>query len=190
MSNINGHTGEVVRDYYVRQTRGADVEHARDAFAQLLDAAAPPAVDHQLDSGPLPPPLPLLPLSVCPLELVVSPTPPRLPSATDEPNWMVRARAQPIDFGTQHPDYNSKSVKAQWTEEELNYVGEWCTAALTNNPSTSNVVAKCRDHIMKDPAAWPIFHSIHVLDSGRLRNGYRAWQTRGRLIDPENPLYM
>lgn len=189
VSNINGHTGEVVRDYYVRQTRGADVEHARDAFAQLLEATPDPDATHHLATGPLPSPLPL-PLTVSPLELVVCPTPARLPGSTDEPNWMVRARPQPIDFGTQHPDYSSKSVKAHWTEDELNYIGNWCTAALTSNPSICNIVAKCRDHIMKDPAAWPIFHSIHVLDSGRLRNGYRAWQTRGRMIDPENPLYI
>ena len=187
VSNINGHTGEVARDYYVRQSRGADVEHARDAFAQLLEADSASSPTPLVTAGRLPSALPLPQPSLVAreLELVMSEESPSL----EEPIWTVRARAQPIDFGTQHPDYKSKSIKAQWTDEELNYVGEWCTTTLAHNPSTSNVVAKCRDHIMKDPAAWPIFHSIHVLDSGRLRNGYRAWQTRGRMMDPENPHY-
>jgi hypothetical protein len=163
--SINGHSGAVTKDYYIQRVRGADVQHAREAFHEMFGVAEEPRDEDgppgPIEWSPLPLPLPLLD----PLQAV--------PGQPD--SWRERHVPVAIDFGTAHPDYNNTSVKAHWTEEEKDYVGKWCAKTLNENPFTTNVVAKCRAYILDDPAAWPIFHANHVLDSGRLRNGYRTW---------------
>ncbi len=172
--SINGHSGAVAKDYYVHKVRGEDVQHAREAFQEMFGAVGTDCAEESLpiEWAPLPLPLPLDPHAVGTSPVRGGPAPPR--------SWLERTAPVAIDFGTAHPDYKNKSVKAHWTDEEKEYVGRWCAQTLNENPLTSNVVAKCREHILRDPLAWPIFHANHVLDSGRLRNGYRSWANENK----------
>jgi hypothetical protein len=164
--SINGHSGAVAKDYYIHKVRGEDVQHAREAFLEMFDRSDDAAVDdddNNDNNGPSG-------HARSPQAVSVSARGPEPPSS-----WQERTAPVAIDFGTAHPDYKSTSIKAHWTDEEKEYVGKWCARVLNENQFTCNVVAKCRAHILDDPAAWPIFHANHVLDSGRLRNGYRSW---------------
>jgi hypothetical protein len=165
--SINGHSGAVAKDYYIHKVRGEDVQHAREAFQEMFST-----VDDDDAEGPEPRSTEWAPLPL-PLEANLMQSPARGPAAPR--SWQERAAPVAIDFGSAHPDYKNTSVKAHWTDEEKDYVGRWCARTLNENPLTSNVVAKCREYILRDPFAWPIFHANHVLDSGRLRNGYRSW---------------
>lgn len=100
------------------------------------------------------------------------------------PTWSPAPKPTPLNFGTAHPDYGSKSKRAQWTADEIKYIADFCTKKLEENPQCSTLVAQCRDRIMVDPDALPIFHVNHVLDSGRLRSGYRTWQSNLLSVSP------
>jgi hypothetical protein len=186
---INGHSGATTKDYYIQKVRGNDVQHAREAFQAMFgaakDAAAAAAdveaaaadVDQAQSDNTAWSPLPLPINAQSRTESASSRTPsmPTSPLPALPVLWQQRPAVVAIDFGTAHPDYKSTAVKARWTDEEKDYIGRWCARKLNENPLTNSVVAKCRKHILQDPDAWPIFHANHVLDSGRLRNGYRTW---------------
>ena len=153
---INGHTSAVAKDYYIHKARGNDVIHAREAFSHLSAPLAP--VDNLQAAFDSASPKPL---------------PPDRPVATTA--WSQAPKAAALQFGMAHPDFGTKGKRARWTEEEVSYIGSWCANKMRENPHCTTLVAQCREHILTDPFALPIFHSIHVLDSGRLRTGYRAW---------------
>ena len=93
------------------------------------------------------------------------------------------------DWGTKHPDYQKITVKGQtvmkratWTDEEIEYIAKYCLQKVETNPEAkATIVASCLEHIQRDPEALPIFHPNHVLDSSRLRNGYRSALNKGLL---------
>jgi hypothetical protein len=205
---INGHSSDVVADYYLRKARGRDVLRARSAF-EFVDTqpntshgqashqqqvnTQPPALAPALalPSTPAPPAL-ALPSTPAPpaLALPSTPAPPaHLPAFDDlvgmfltatgpsgQSRWQPRPKAQALQFGTAHPDYNSLAKRARWTEEELDYIAKYCAEDRIRNPNNVNVMAGCLKQIMADPDALPIFHVIHILNTARLRNGYRSIQ--------------
>lgn len=98
---------------------------------------------------------------------------PLFPKATE------RDVHQALVWGLDHPD-GPERKKARWTDAEVRYIGNWCEQQLRINPHHGTLAAACLKHIMADPAAQRIFHEIHVLDSARLRHGYRMYQ---RLVE-------
>lgn len=90
-----------------------------------------------------------------------------------ESNWPAEETTDYRPWGTMHPSFNkvSKSMcqRAIWSDDELNYLGRWIDKFGTDN---SCRVARCLHHIYQDESATPIFHQIHVLNSGRLRAGF------------------
>ena len=81
--------------------------------------------------------------------------------------------------GSKHPCINmpSSQKRAQWTNEEINFVGWWCTETLAINPLLANkIVSQCLNFIMSNKEARSIFHPIHVLSSGRLKYGYDVYK--------------
>jgi hypothetical protein len=78
-------------------------------------------------------------------------------------------------WGSLHPDGGKENLKrARWTDEEVNYIGE--KIAKLEKTSPHRLIARCLAIIKADPDAKAIFHENHVLDSGRLRSGYDAYQ--------------
>jgi hypothetical protein len=154
VSNINGHTSEVTRDYYLRMDRTTDVHRARQAMNIATDSPSSPG-------NLLEPPL----------------------------TWDNHSKETlcAADWGTKHPDYQKTTVKGQnvvkratWTEEEIRYIADYCVQKVEENPEAkSTICASCLEYIHTDPEALPIFHANHVLDSARLRTGYRQAIKRG-----------
>ena len=199
--NINGHTSETTRDYYLFEDRADDVAHARNAFGQHRVAEEPDLgymedilmdlVDGPGDGDygeplqplhlPLPPIVPLSLLLPAPLPLPLPlPLPhqsfaPSTTSAPVLPRWVPPYVPAVLQWGTAHPDYKTGKPTAQWTHEEKNYLGAWCERFTMDYPETKNVVAKCLKHISTDPRAVAIFHAHHTLNSARLRNGLRQF---------------
>jgi hypothetical protein len=180
--NINGHTSQVAKDYYVFKDRNKEVHQARNAFKSMVPAPETPA-EHEDNFSiegidvfdfdvewqePVPVPVHSIP-SV------------NIPSHT----WPQADNAAVTDWGTGRADYCTSKTdkKAVWTQQEVNYVGRWCDSTLNKNPHMRNVVAKCLAHIRRDEKARPIFHPLHVFDSARLRNGYRTWLKQNNRLD-------
>jgi hypothetical protein len=90
--------------------------------------------------------------------------------------WPEVAQLEYIDWGTSHPDYNNNKKRAKWTVPELDYIQRWVNKFIGPEQSRRNVVAMLLKYITVGAGhreAKPIFHAIHVLDSTRLRHGYR-----------------
>jgi hypothetical protein len=167
VQNINGHTSETTRDYYLLEERVEDVHHANAAFGTdfglivrdlseditILDAVALPVpVQHLPIPLPLPLPLPAL----------------HTPSAAP--------RGPTVRGGARHPDFGTTKTTAQWTQEEKQFLGTWCAQYQARYPEVKNVVANCLHHILRTPAVHAIFHDYHTLNSARLRAGWRQFQ--------------
>lgn len=200
VQNINGHTSEVTRDYYLLEDREEDVAQARDAFGGAFGGAYGgafgAAFDEQQEEHELgyvedvladlvngsadddvmeytvPPVDPLPPLSPLPRPL---PLPLPLKSPRAAPLSFSLPHTATVDWGTSHPDYGTEKATAQWTQNEKQYLGSWCTRFRERFPDTNNVVARCLKHLQSDPYAVAIFHAHHTLNSARLRNGLRQY---------------
>lgn len=149
VQSINGHSSQVTQDYYVREDRAREVAQARSAFTVITQQVVP---DEAAD-GRAPAQQPLF------------------------PRWAERDNYRAIQWGADHPDSGKPSCKkAQWTKDEITYIGDFCDKQLAINPQHATLVAACRKRILRDPDAYAIFHERHVLDVGRLRDGYRTYK--------------
>ena len=188
VQNINGHTSETTRDYYLLEDRVEDVAQARGAFASamceqqlepdmgfmddiladLVEGPSDAEDENSVDA--------MIPTSV-PALLMTPPKPLPLPLHLLTPLPVSRGpqRSSALDWGTSHPDYLTEKPTAQWTQCEKQYLGLWCSRFKDNFPDASNVVAKCLKHLQSDQHAIAIFHAHHTLNSARLRNGLRQY---------------
>jgi hypothetical protein len=182
---INGHSGKTTEDYYILCDRTNEVTSARNAFDRISFPAShsPDGEVYAAGAGtPESTPSTDTPMST-PLGSTphtrLLPTPSTTPQRATAPySWPRRDVLVAADWGREHPDYGEPGKRASWTDAEVTYVGNYCEAKLRNNPSCPTPVAECLKHMHTDPAARAIFHKIHVLDSGRLRNGYRLYLAR------------
>lgn len=190
VQNINGHSSETTKAYYLLEDRADDVLCSRGVLAEDFDAAlmdfaaditpeelldhlpALPGLDHMHSAVPLP-------LQLRAAAGVPEGEPPAR-SPTLIPRQYVRQQPAPpqaIDWGTRHPDYNNGSKDtAIWTHDEKIFLGRWCADYRAAFPEARAVVAKCLQHIRTNPAAISIFHKHHTLNSARLRNGHRQYE--------------
>ena len=183
---VNGHTSQVVKDYYVRKDRARDVYHARSGFASalglqmsssseptVLNCVTPPTAAGALNVLPaqaLAPPAPLpLPL---PLPLHLGGFSPVTPDVGALPNWDTHDTLEYEDWGKDHPDYDKKVGRAKWTQTEVRFITQKCRLVLIHNPSRLNLCSRCLKAIKADRNALPIFHVFHILNSARLRVGF------------------
>jgi hypothetical protein len=156
VSNINGHSSATVESYYLMNDRITDVHNSRPLFDHInseinLDTSECADDSEQFD--------------------------------TSQSNWASHANLQYDDWGTNHPDYQKTLKRAKWTDEEVKFIGDWCSKTINDNPEArSRIIALCWKHIMfgnGKRAALPLFHESHILDSGRLRHGFRNAQNSG-----------
>ena len=194
VQNVNGHTGAVVKDFYLRQDRSADAAAARRTFTTMsvanLERACVGEKTEGDDSNPRSKTARQLfdeeghvgvgaeefekhrarsldLLSVLKLELA-------------HRNWPTTDKLEPAQWGANHPEKRKNPVRVNWSEAELKYIVEWCTNAVVEHSSwRKTIVAKCREAIWHDPVAMKIFHVNHVLDSGKLMAGYKKAVAEG-----------
>jgi hypothetical protein len=178
---INGHTSQVARNYYVREDRVEEVNTARDALGPAmfntdinvfgpvssLSAGLPTRCGDESDSSDE--------------EEGRKGSEHRrrsLKCATEK--WPKRDTLQAADWGKDHPDYNKQLVKFSWSDPEITHIVNWCEAKVAENPAAkAMIVSKCLKALQQDPEALKIFHVNHVLDSARLRAGYRIAMEKG-----------
>lgn len=168
VQNINGHTSETTRAYYLMEDRAADVQRTKGVLTSdidtLLEVFATEMTEDEMQGPQEEPPA----VQVTPMT-VTQPAPPPTPPA-------ALPQAPVLDWGTIHPDYNTTKPTATWTIAEKHFVGTWCANFRQEHPGSSNAVAKCLKHIQAHPEAISIFHQYHTLDCTRLRNGLRQYE--------------
>lgn len=153
---VNGHSSATVKNYYLLNDRTSDVHSARNFFSQ---AGSNPHLSAQREddaSSPF-----CLRVNDDPISIDSSP-----PSA-----WAVSESAKHASWGTSHPEHHRMGVKkVKWSAQELDYVQNWIE---NDKQGDSNLaVSRCLAAIRNDRHATHIFHPHHILNSGRLRNGY------------------
>jgi hypothetical protein len=83
-------------------------------------------------------------------------------------------------WGHQHECYNSNTTKNKWSDAELDHL-EISILKVTNvYKNQTNLMARCLKLIINDPSAIPIYHKEHILNSARLRAGWKRLQSRQR----------
>jgi hypothetical protein len=93
--------------------------------------------------------------------------------------WVDETPQAYIDWGTSHPDYG-KSGRARWSTAELNYIKRWIIGKVSSRSYHSGRRTLCAlmlDDITNGSEhenARHIFHTSHVLNTARLRHGYRV----------------
>jgi hypothetical protein len=174
VQNINGHTSETTRDYYLMEDRTEDVHHAGAAFGNHLDEILDDLAEDITIMDAVPVPQPLLVLSAVPPPLPLPLNPLCSPPPAHAPSAALRGPA--VRGGARHPDFGTTKTTAQWTQEEKQFLGTWCAQYQARYPEVKNVVANCLHHILRTPAVHAIFHDYHTLNSARLRAGWRQYQ--------------
>lgn len=187
VQNINGHSSDITRDYYLLEDRVADVYAAKSAFEATMgeniqrlademcteDATTPQSP--ACTQWPLVDSPPFSPLSTWSQSTPQPFTPSPLKWPPSQYAAAPRSAATAPDWGTLHPDYKSGKTTARWTVEEKSVLGSWCTAFLETHTDNNNFLAQCLKHIQSRPELVAIFHPIHTLDSARLRTGWRTY---------------
>jgi hypothetical protein len=173
VSNINGHSDQTVKNYYVKKKRRQDAEDGQEMY-NVLSMDNPLSSDgwftmsdsYEHEEWNHPPESTVSNMSVSDDHQVdhqqvqlPSPRKQHLQSPTQE-RW-----------GEDHPEFNSPKSRIAWSDEENKYIREWWIKSGSN--CVSNVASKLLAHINKDENAHRIFHPNHTLDSGRIRHGLR-----------------
>ena len=140
ITDLNGHSSQVTRDYYLKTDRLAQSKAGREGFAQMIG--------FPVDQG------------------------------KDMPfHWPDEDMPDVPTYGTAHPDKDNPITKrARWTDEEVNFIGQWTRAYLGENPHATRVLSKLLHHIWKTPSCHAIFHPRHVLTTTRLKSGLSAYE--------------
>ena len=81
------------------------------------------------------------------------------------------------NWGTEHPSYGSAKLKIPWSKAELNHLGKLVKETLASDPDIKGrIYSFCLKKLRRDPAALPIYHKNHVLNSDRLKTGYLRYE--------------
>ena len=199
--NINGHSGQTTKDYYLKENRKQDVVNTTGIMTMQNKPGVPDSSEQNDNEN---------------FTFDQDFTPVALPMHGDE-NWRVSFEPRdPVVFdlkqfgaksvqhsslpfrdevvtqttvktinldegviGSKHPEKNLNARKAQWTDEEIDTVGEWCIKTLKTNPSLEPcIISKCNSYIMKTKAVREIFHPLHIASSARLRYGYDRYRMK------------
>jgi len=118
--NINGHTSQIVQDYYIKRDRHQDVQNARNAIAQITNQSDEQNIisedyDYDFDFD------------------------------IDYENGSIEKHTQ-SEWGSCHPNQNPNAKRVQWSEDELNYLkmlrnekklikSAHCLKAIMNDPA-------------------------------------------------------
>jgi hypothetical protein len=148
ISNINGHSSRIARMYYVERDRVKDISNTRNLFRYIVatDEDAPDHCYNAVEFGGV--------------------------------EWPKQTFHEYCNWGVHHPDYNKNTKRATWSRAELEYISDWIRERLVTKVQQGNLqtVSALWHYITRGPGkeqAQLIFHSNHILDSARLRHGYR-----------------
>ena len=81
--------------------------------------------------------------------------------------------------GENHPEKNPNAKRAEWTDAEVEFIGEWCSKTLKKRPEWSeSIISKCNHFIIHDEEIRKLFHPNHIASSARLRHGYDKYRMK------------
>ena len=194
VSSINTHSSRITQDYYVRSDIDKDVHLARLAMSPLQspdesrDLASTQGQFHASVGHFLPSSLGNFSSSIqSQFESPVGPFAPS-PVCSQFPPPCRDLVMPVLGWGIKHPDYQKFSAKsgkpvtrAEWSPAELEYMGRWYHDFRHENPDLQRMSSIFLSHLKKDKAAIAIFHTIHTLDSKRIRYGFDAAKRLGYL---------
>ena len=85
-----------------------------------------------------------------------------------------------IEWGRDHPSYNVVGAqKVKWSDEEIDYIGRKIAHMRERNTfNYKSRFSQMLQDILTDPTAYPIFHSQHIADSTKIRNGFEAYERK------------
>jgi hypothetical protein len=189
--NINGHSSQVTKEYYIRNEREADVANGCSAFKKCADLES----SHSQSL--------FTPDAGAERWTGSSSSASRFIDTTESNNIGIEydfiecdtmnnsalsfeeefgltvedfSSLQALDYGAKHPNQNKDALRVAWSNEEIKIIGHWCDNALRTNPQwSSTIVARCLTFISSNDEARQYFHPHHVEDSSRLRHGYDCW---------------
>jgi hypothetical protein len=181
IEHVNGHDSETTRDYYVKKKRKQDAHNAFKAFdifdanvghvGRPIDDTFETSVDNHFETSvdsnfetPFDDSLLLESF----LEDYVD---------VQEPMQLQVTQNCGV-IGCKHPHFDAlgSQMRAPWTEEEVDFVGNWCTKNILDHPEwEKTIVSKCTKYIKSTPAVRELFHPLHVTDSSRLRHGLEVY---------------
>jgi hypothetical protein len=80
-------------------------------------------------------------------------------------------------WGTSHPDFGRPTTRAKFTHIEVQWIGQYCTKLIRENPwMQSRMLVECLHALKLDFKMHKYFHPRHVTDAGRLRPGLEAFE--------------
>jgi hypothetical protein len=180
--NINGHSSQVTKDYYLREDRLGDIRNGCAAFKKL---AASPSNDATVVVCEEPTECAIVGYEMFEYDLLDCDTTKYCASSNNISNLSFEEEFglnteffQPavVVFGEKHPNQNCNAQRVAWSDAEVKIIGGWCKASLKLHPDwKSTIVARCLNFISSSDDARPYFHARHVEDSSRLRHGYELW---------------
>ena len=169
--NVNGHSSHTAEVEYVMAQREDDVDNCRAIFERLQNEDEQHQRPHDeyeqhldhtdfeglFDEQEQPSQRPST-------TQVRQPRRPAIDERLVHPNW-----------GTSHEEYHKTGQRIKWTTKEKAYIGKYCEQKIKEKPDISCLIASCRQAILQDPKAIPIFHKHHLIKNDRLRAGYQAY---------------
>jgi hypothetical protein len=153
--NINGHSGETMRKFYLKRDRERDITHATDVFGKIV-------THHECS--------PILPNAL-------SFNDQRRPDTfgcADKCDKFVKANENiSLPTGYKHEYFDRSNLRRiPWSAYEVDYISKWCS----QHGDANNVMARCLERIRSDKEALQHFHPHHIQNSSRLRYGYEIWK--------------
>jgi hypothetical protein len=156
--NMGGHSGVTCSKFYQKRDREIDVENSRAVHNKLIKSPQLPEKAHEMNGTE----------SFSCRE--VSPE-----SSVGISDTTYNVAMQASNIGISHPCYQFEGRRITWTKTEVHHVGTWCKSYQKEFPAALNVVAKCLDSILSDKKVREHFHPHHLMDSSRLRWGWKKF---------------
>ena len=197
--NINGHSSQVTKDYYVREERLEDVRNGCAAFRKLAGSVqlhTPENVEEDISSTAVGP---AIHKDVIDYDFIECDTYTSSNFESHSSNRKILFEEDSnsgrvlsfeeefglnqdfflpaiVEFGGKHPNQNKDALRVTWSDAEVKIIGKWCDDNLSVHPNwKSTIVARCLNFINGSDEARPYFHPHHVTDSSRLRSGYEHY---------------
>lgn len=162
VNDLNGHSSQIVQDYYLLTDQQANVAAAGKAFDKLYNDSTDINEDTNDGDGN---------------------------DDNDDEDSMLKVKSKPVapavnlqtrynDWGVKHPNRNvANNKRVKWSDEEIGYIRAFYYRTIKVNPEAEKtIVSRCLRAIQGDSKARAIFHRNHTLTSARLRHGYRIFQ--------------
>ena len=193
ISNVNGHSSQTTKDYYLRANRMQDVKNSAAAFQKMvspLEPALEPAEDNMegdnsswmtnlfdndefIEESSVENNINIGGYNLLNERVFNDAAVRSFYSNDDAVPSVYETNLRPQSkVGESHPEKKSNVRRAEWTDAEVEFIGEWCCKTLRERPEWSDsIISKCNNFIIHDEEIRKLFHPNHIASRARLRHG-------------------